>query len=143
MKTSFDKMYSKIKFRQFLRNFIIVYPAFTITFLLFYEVGFTGESFGGVFVQSFFISLAFGYWTHNIFHKSELLKKFTLLKTEFPETDENIFYLLLFSKLERSKYEDKPELAIRKMHQANFWFRIQHAELKPSQIQTFLQFIYP
>jgi hypothetical protein len=101
------------------------------------------SSFPDVIAHSVIQGIIVMFWSHNIFQRNEFSRDIKRLSINFPETDQNVFYLILFSRLSNSKFEDNPQLAIRKMKRNNLWMGLKKPEFNADEIKKILEFLYP
>lgn len=76
-----------------------------------------------------------------MFKRSEILKRIKYLSAQFPNTNPIVFYGILFSRLENSKYEDQPDKAILRVKRNFRSLFLKLPELKAEEVKEILAFL--
>lgn len=138
----FAKTYDKIRTRIIIRNFFIGSLSLFLVFIVcnFFEI-MEKESLSHMIVLSInqgFIMMFMGY---NIFQRNDFSKSFKRLSVDFPQINDAVFYAILFSRLNKSKYIEKPELAIKKIKRVYFSLFLKSPEMKEDEVKKILEYL--
>lgn len=140
----FSKTYDKIRTRMVIRNFFIAFSTMFLVLNFFNLFDFMEKDsishIIGLSITQGFMLIFIG---HNLFQRNDFSKSIKNLKVQFPHFNDAVFYAILFSRLQHSKYSDQPILAIKKIKRVYSSLLLKTPELNPNEVKMVLEYLYP